>query len=88
MKFAIKKATSSSLDIDMVLLCLRATPIDHTILSPGELQYNRNLVSNIPLKCANHFTQNEGILARLYQIQAEQKTYDQHTIDLPNLQIG
>ena len=35
-KSAIKKAKSSSCDIDMVLLCPQTTLIDHTISSPGE----------------------------------------------------
>ena len=49
-KSAIKKAKSSSCDIDIVLLCLWTTLIDHTILSLGELSFNRKLISNIPLK--------------------------------------
>ena len=39
-KCAMQKAASSNRDLDMVLLCLRSTPIDHVILSPGELLYN------------------------------------------------
>ena len=46
-KSAIKKAKSSSLDIHMVLLCLRTILIDHIIPSSGELLFNRKLFSNI-----------------------------------------
>ena len=73
----------------MVLLCLRTTPIDHTIPSPGEMLFNRKMVSNIPVKCTNHSAKKAEISARLYKRQAEQKAYyDQHAKDLPDIQIG
>ena len=34
-KSAMQKAASSNRDLDMVLLCLQSTPIDHVISSPG-----------------------------------------------------
>ena len=62
MKSAIRKANSSSRDINMVLLCLWKTSIDHTILSPGELLFNRKLVSYIRVKCTNHNAQKAGTI--------------------------
>ena len=38
-----RKATSSNCDLDMVLLCLQSTPINHAIPSPGKLLLNRKL---------------------------------------------
>ena len=66
-KSAMQKATSSNRNLDMMLLCLRSTPIDHVIPSPGELLYNRKLVGNLPVKCPNNASQKEKIATRLYQ---------------------
>ena len=80
MKPAIKKTKSSSCDIDMVLPCLRKTPIDRIIPSPGELLFNGKLVCNFPLKYANHNTLRDKLDITAY--------YDQHTEGLPDIQIG
>ena len=88
-KSAMQKATSSNCDLDMVLLCLRSTPIDHVIPSPGELLYNRKLVGNLSVKCPNNASQKEKIATRLYQRQSYQKSqHDRHTRDLPNILEG
>ena len=42
-KMCMKKAKESKTDIDMALLCLRTTPIDHKLPSPAELLYNREI---------------------------------------------
>lgn len=86
----MQKAASSSRDVDMVLLCLRSTPIDHAIPSPGELLWNRKLVGNLPVKCPNNSTpQKEKAATRLHQRQSYQKShYDQHTRELPEIQEG
>ena len=52
-KGAMKKAILGNRNIDMSLLCLRSTPMDHVIPSPGELLFNRKLVSNLLTKCTN-----------------------------------
>lgn len=89
MKSAIKKVKSSSRDINMVLLCLRTTPIDYTMPSPGEVLFNRKLISNIPVRCTNHNTQKAELAVRLYKKQAGQKAYyDQHAKDLHGIPIG
>ena len=56
---AIQKAASSNRNLDMVLLCLRSTLIDHVIPSTGELLFNRKLVGNLPVKCPNNASQKE-----------------------------
>ena len=71
-KSAMLKAITSNRDLDMVLLCLRSTPIDHVIPSPGELLYNRKLVGNLPVKCPNNASQKGKIATRLYQRQSYQ----------------
>ena len=82
-KAAMKKAEMSSRDINMTLLCLRSTPIDHIIPSPGEL------VSNLPTKCTNQNFRKGEIQDRLLQRQLTQKKqYDEHAKDLPNLIAG
>ena len=73
----------------MILLCLRTTPLDHTLPSPVELLFHRKLVSSIPVKCTNYNVKKAEVSAHLYKKQAEQKAYyDQHERDLPNIQIG
>ena len=88
-KSAMQKATSSNRVLDMVLLCLQSTPIDHVIPSPGELPYNRKLVRNVPVKCPNNASQKEKIATRLYQKQSYQKSqHDRHIRDFPNVLEG
>ena len=88
-KLAMKKAMQSGRDVDLSLLCLRSTPIDHAIPSPGELLYNRKLISNLPTKCINNNTRREEIRDRLLQRQLIQKVQnDQHAKDLPALSTG
>ena len=52
-KEAMKKPILGNRDIDMCLLYLRSTPKDHVIPPPGELLFNRKLVSNLPTKYTN-----------------------------------
>ena len=88
-KSAMQKVTSSNCNLDMVLLCLRSTPIDHVIPSPSELLYNWKLVGNLPIKCPNNASQKEKIATRLYQRQSCQKSqHDWHIQDLPNILEG
>ena len=88
-KAAMKKAVMSPRDINMTLLCLRSTPIDHIIPSPGELLFNRKLVSNLPTKCTNQNFRKGEIQDRQLQRQLIQKRqYDEHAKDLPNLIAG
>ena len=88
-KSAIKKATSSNGDLDMVLICLRSTPIDYTIPSPGELLFNRKLIENLPVKCLNNLALKEKIAILLYQRQPDKiSQHDKHVSDLPSLLVG
>ena len=88
-KAAMKKAILSNRDINMSLLCLRSTPIDHVIPSPGELLFNRKLVSNLPTKCTNQNFRKEEIQDRLFQRQLLQKRqHNEHAKDLPNFCAG
>lgn len=50
----MRKAAPRNRVIDIVLICLRSTPIDHVISSPGELLCNRKIISNLPVKCTNN----------------------------------
>ena len=85
-KSAKQKSTTSNRDLDMVLLCLRFTPIDHEITSPVELLYNRKLVGNLPVKCPNNASPKEKKATCLYQRQSYQKSqHDRHIRDLPNI---
>ena len=84
-----KCVTDQKRNLDMVLLCLQSTPIDHVIASPDELLINQKLLGNLPVKCLNNATQKEKIATRLYQRQSYQKSqHDQNIQDLPNIREG
>ena len=53
-KSAMQKAASSNRNLDMVVLCLQSTPIDHIIPSSGVLLYNWKLVGKLSVKCSNN----------------------------------
>ena len=74
------------MDIDMALLCLRATPIDHVLPSPAELLYDRKLAGNLPVRCTNTSKLKDLVRERLEHRQAAQKKhYDEKSRDLPPL---
>ena len=54
-KSAMQKATSSNGDLDMVLLCLRSTLINHVIPLPSELLHNRKLVGKLTSKVPQQY---------------------------------
>lgn len=64
-KAAMRKTMLSNQDINMSLLCFWSTPIDHVIRSPGELPFNRKLVSNLLTKCMNQNIYKVEIQSRL-----------------------
>lgn len=74
----------------MDMLCLRATPLDHSIPSPGELLYNRRLRANLPIRVRNTVPQRDTVQEQLIRRQETQKLYhDQHAQhDLPPLHTG
>ncbi len=73
----------------MALLCLRATPIDHSLPSPAELLYNRKVTANLPMKCPNNECNKEAVRERLEAIRDSQKSYfDRHAKDLPPFIVG
>ena len=85
-KGAMKKATLGNRDIDMSLLCLRSISIDHVIPSPGELQFNRKQISNLPTKCTTKNARKGEIQERLFHRRLlQKKQHDQHSKDLSNL---
>ncbi|CAE1241146.1 unnamed protein product [Acanthosepion pharaonis] len=84
-KRAMKKAILSNRDVYTSLLCLRLIPMDHVIPSPGELLFNRKLVSNLPTKCTNNNARKEEIQDRLLDRQWLQ---GKHAKDLSKLSTG
>ena len=71
-KHILKKVGPWS-DVQMVLLVLRATPIDSHLPSPAELLYGRRVVSNLPVATWNASGKICEIRARLDQRQATAK---------------
>ena len=88
-KGAMKKAILGNWGIDMNLLCLRSTSMDHVIPSPEELLFNRKLVSNFPTKCTIKNGRKEEIQERLLHRQLlQKKQHDQHAKDLSKFNTG
>ena len=88
-KNALIKAKHSHFDPDMALLCLRTTPIDNTLPSPGELLMGRKLRGNLPIRVHNTDPARDTIRDRLEERRDSQKTYHDRTArDLPPLVPG
>ena len=75
MKNVIKKCHKSEDNIQMALLCLRATPISHKIPSPAKLVFNRDVLGNLPIKLQNNIENKEEIYDELVQRQSVEKDY-------------
>ena len=76
------------MDPDKAMLCLRTTPIDHSLPSPSELLYARKLKANLPVKIRNTLNSRDEIQSMLQERQDVQKSYhDRHAHDLPPLMI-
>jgi hypothetical protein len=88
-KSALKKARESGIYPYLALLCLRTTPVDNVIPSPGELLMNRKLRSNLPIKLRNNAQNKDIVHDRLSTRQENQKAYhDANAHGLPPLMIG
>ena len=73
----------------MALLCIRTTPVDSDIPSPGELLFGRKLQGNLPVRIYNRDRRRDEVHARLAERQQKQKNYyDQHAHDLSHLEPG
>ncbi len=84
-KSCLKKAKETKQNPQLALLCLRTTPIDHTLPSPAEVLFNRQVQTIIP-KAIRHDPKWQQIRQRLTERQAKQKAYyDRSTKDLPPL---
>ena len=71
----MKKAMETHNDICLALLCVRATPIDWELPSPGELLQGRKFRSNLPAKISNKNARKENVNNRLIHRQEQQKMY-------------
>ena len=90
-KATLKKARQAGTDVNMALLCLRSTPIDSKLPSPGELLNKRKLRNNLPVKIQNAEQNKAEVYERLSERQQKQKDYhDKHALprELPPLVIG
>ena len=88
-KKALKKATSANFDPQLALLCLRTTPIDNTLPSPGELLNGRRMRDTLPLKVKSADVDTK-VPERLQERQDTQKRYhdDRGVKDLSTLLPG
>ena len=88
-KNTLKKAKASGKDAHMAMMCMRATPLDHDIPSPGEMLFNRKLRANLPIRVRNTSHQRDSVREQLIHRQETQKHYsDRHARDLPPLSTG
>ena len=88
-KSVLKKSKQSKTDIDMALLSLRTTPVDHHLPSPAEMLFWRSIRSNLPINIKNIRSNRDGIYDRLLQRQISQKAYHDRSVkDLTPLYPG
>ena len=88
-KRTLLKARESGVNPHKAMLCLRTTPIDHHLPSPGELLYARKMKDDLPIQMRNVLAHRDEIHARLEQRQDTQKLYhDTRAHDLPPLATG
>ena len=88
-KGILQKRYQSKGDLDMGLLCLRTTPVDHHIKSPAELLFGRKLKSNLPVKIPNTLDDKTIIHKNYCNRRNSQKHYhDFHAKDLTPLKPG
>jgi len=84
-KNIMKKARAVNIDVELALLCARATPIDGQIGSPSELLYNRMIRTNLPVRIRG----SELTTEKLQVKQATQEHYyNRGAKDLPELSVG
>ena len=87
-KKTIQKAQETKSDVNIALLCLRATPVSGKIPSPAELLYKRTIQDNLPRRFSKEITDDQ-IIQELVDRQKSQKYYhDQHIKSLPPLVQG
>ena len=88
-KKTLIKAQQTGSDYKLALLCVRSTPIDNQLPSPGELLYHRKLRSNLPIRVHTSNPNSDTITDRLQTRQDSQKAYhDTCAKDLPPLVPG
>ena len=74
-KRTMRKAASARVDMDMAMLILRSTPIDHHLPSPAEMLNARKMRANLPVKIPNVHPEKSVISNRLFERQLQQKEY-------------
>ena len=57
LKITLKKTKSSKLHPYLALLCIRTTPVDSMLPSPGEMLYTRKVQGNLPVRTRNKLGQ-------------------------------
>lgn len=88
-KHTLNKALKSGMDLHMLMLCLRSTPIALQLPSPAELLYQRKLKSNLPIEIVNRTPDRDRIFQRLVERQESMKYYhDRNPHDLRPLKKG
>ncbi len=88
-KSALNKASKSNSDPYLAMLCLRTTPIDTVLPSPGELLNCRQLRDTLPTKIKNKSPDKKQVMEQLKSRQSKQKKYhDRNARDLSPLQIN
>ena len=87
-KQALSKAQKNGQDLEMALLCLRATPIDRDSKSPAELLFGRKIQDNLPRRFART-PEEDHYYQHLNEKQEKQKEhYDQHAKPLQMVVSG
>ena len=84
-KRTMKKAEESGTDPELVMLCVRTTPISAQIGSPTDMLYGRTVRANLPVFIKG----NEDVVSNLESRQKQQKCYyDKTAKDKQEISIG
>ena len=89
-KNMLKKCKLSNTDPYEALLLMRSTPLDTNLPSPGQLMFNRQLRTSLPMITYNHSLKNtSSTMTQLKRNQLQMKrNFDRSSKSLPSLKIG
>ena len=88
-KRTLTKAKQAGVSGDMALMCLRSTPIDHSLPSPAELLYQRKIRGNLPVRIHNKDQTKDRVMIQLQHKQQKQLEYhDRHSKPLQPVSPG
>ena len=82
------KCHESGSDPHLAMLCLRTTPVDHSLPAPCELLNGRRYRSNIPSRATSRISDNDYVSTLQNRQDRSKELYNRHSRPLPKLTHG